>query len=90
MFLRKIFRVIVVAAIVGAFVALVGCSDKTAEETARDVEAVRNCVYDMGVPPEIAPFMNMSFVSLPVIPHLKLTTLGLVDVDRFEMVPLFV
>ena len=33
-------------------------------------------------------FMTMSFISLPVIPHLKLTTLGLVDVDRQIRVPL--
>jgi len=37
-----------------------------------------------------APFMALSFLALPVIPSLKLTDLGLVDVDRFEIVPLFV
>ncbi|MCB9153292.1 MAG: adenine deaminase [Caldilineae bacterium] len=36
------------------------------------------------------PFMAMSFSALEVIPHLKLTDVGLVDVDRFEVVPLFV
>jgi adenine deaminase len=36
------------------------------------------------------PFMAMSFMALEVIPHLKLTDVGLVDVDQFEMVPLFV
>jgi adenine deaminase len=35
------------------------------------------------------PFMAMSFLALEVIPSLKLTDLGLVDVDRFEIVPLF-
>lgn len=34
------------------------------------------------------PFMPLSFLPLPVIPHLKLTDLGLVDVDRFCVVPL--
>ena len=34
--------------------------------------------------------MNMAFVSLSVIPSLKMTTQGLVDVDRQERVPLFV
>ena len=34
------------------------------------------------------PFMTLSFLSLPVIPELKITNRGLVDVDRFEMVPL--
>jgi adenine deaminase len=40
-----------------------------------------------GVLPD--PFMALSFVALPVIPALKLTDLGLVDVNKFEVVPLF-
>lgn len=36
------------------------------------------------------PFMFMSFLSLPVIPHLKMTDLGLVDVDTFSHVSLWV
>ncbi|MDX1503673.1 MAG: adenine deaminase C-terminal domain-containing protein, partial [Thermoanaerobaculia bacterium] len=36
------------------------------------------------------PFMAMSFLALEVIPSLKLTDRGLVDVDRFELVPLWV
>jgi adenine deaminase len=32
--------------------------------------------------------MALSFVALEVIPSLKLTDLGLVDVERFEVVPL--
>ena len=35
------------------------------------------------------PFMALSFLALPVIPELKLTDRGLVDVSRFEIVPLF-
>jgi adenine deaminase len=35
------------------------------------------------------PFMALSFLALPVIPALKLTDLGLVDVNRFQVVPLF-
>ena len=35
-----------------------------------------------------APFMTLSFLGLSVIPSLKLTDRGLVDVDRFELVPL--
>jgi adenine deaminase len=35
------------------------------------------------------PFMALSFLALPVIPALKLTDLGLVDVNRFEVAPLF-
>jgi adenine deaminase len=36
------------------------------------------------------PFMAMSFLALEVIPKLKLTDVGLVDVERFKVVPLFV
>jgi len=36
------------------------------------------------------PFMAISFLALPVIPQLKITDLGLVDVNRFEFVDLFI
>ncbi|MFH1351749.1 MAG: adenine deaminase [Pseudomonadota bacterium] len=35
------------------------------------------------------PFMALSFLALPVIPELKLTDMGLVDVNKFSIVPLF-
>jgi adenine deaminase len=35
------------------------------------------------------PFMTLSFLSLPVIPELKITDKGLVDVTQFKIVPLF-
>ncbi|HEY6876072.1 MAG TPA: adenine deaminase [Candidatus Dormibacteraeota bacterium] len=35
-----------------------------------------------------APFMTLSFLALSVIPELKITDRGLVDVGRFELVPL--
>ena len=34
------------------------------------------------------PFLTLSFLGLSVIPSLKITDRGLVDVDRFEIVPL--
>ena len=37
-----------------------------------------------------APFMTLSFLALSVIPELKITDRGLVDVGRFELVPLAV
>ncbi|RLD19246.1 MAG: adenine deaminase [Caldiserica bacterium] len=36
------------------------------------------------------PFMTLAFMSLAVIPKLKITDKGLVDVDKFAFVPLFV
>ncbi len=32
------------------------------------------------------PFLQVAFLPLTVIPHLKITDIGLVDVDRFEFV----
>ncbi|MDD2868572.1 adenine deaminase [Neomegalonema sp.] len=32
------------------------------------------------------PFLQLAFLALPVIPHLKITDLGLVDVDRFQLI----
>ena len=34
-------------------------------------------------------FMSLSFLALPVIPALKITDHGLVDVEKFEVVPLW-
>jgi adenine deaminase len=34
-----------------------------------------------------APFMTLSFLALSVIPALKITDRGLVDVERFALVP---
>ncbi len=39
---------------------------------------------------EIEPFMVLSFLALPVIPEIRLTDKGLVDVNQFEIVPLFI
>ena len=36
------------------------------------------------------PFMALSFMALPVIPKLKLTDNGLVDVEKFEIINLFI
>lgn len=36
------------------------------------------------------PFMSLSFMALPVIPKLKLSDLGVVDVEKFEVIDLFV
>jgi adenine deaminase len=65
-------------------------TDLGAEEIARANEQVREAVYSLGVPREIEPFMNMGFVSLPVIPSLKMTPGGLVDVNNQLRVSLFV
>lgn len=64
-------------------------TDESAAAIARQNASLRESVYTLGVPRDLEPFMSMAFVSLPVIPHIKMTTKGLVDVDRQEIVSLF-
>ncbi len=64
-------------------------SFNSATESAEINEKIRNTVYDLGVPTDIAPLMTMSFVSLSVIPSIKMTTQGLVDVNTQKLLPLF-
>jgi adenine deaminase len=55
------------------------------EEVRRDLYSLRATVHAMGCSlPE--PFLQLAFLPLPVIPHLKITDFGLVDVDRFEVI----
>ena len=57
---------------------------------ARKNKELRDIVAELGVSRELNPFMNMAFSALSVIPHLKMTTFGLVDVDKQKIVPLYV
>lgn len=45
-----------------------------------NLEAAKLKAFTLGVNPDIDPFMTLSFMSLPVIPHLRLTTRGIFDV----------
>lgn len=65
-------------------------TDSSAEDMSKKNSEVRSAVYKLGVSSDIEPFMNMAFVSLAVIPSLKMTTLGLVDVVNWKMVSLYV
>ena len=65
-------------------------TDAPAPVIAAQNERLRKTVHQLGVPQGLEPFMTMAFVSLSVIPHLKMTTQGLVDVDRQQPVPLWV
>jgi adenine deaminase len=64
-------------------------ADRAPEVVADQLDAVTSAARQLGcgVP---APFMAMSFLALPVIPHLKLTDRGLVDVDAFAFTDVFV
>lgn len=64
-------------------------STLSAEDASVQNEKTRSIVHELGVPENISPFMNMAFVSLPVIPSLKMTTMGLIDVNAQKLVSLF-
>ena len=55
-------------------------------ETVRDaLVELRAAARSLGVELE-EPFLQLAFLALPVIPHLKITDHGMVDVDRFEVI----
>ncbi|MDE6411087.1 MAG: adenine deaminase [Clostridia bacterium] len=56
------------------------------EEVIRKTEEITAHARGMGVEEGIEPFMSLVFLPLAVIPKLRLTDKGLVDVDKFEFV----
>jgi adenine deaminase len=62
-------------------------SDLPLAEVIAGSEAVVAAVHALGSEVE-SPFQSLAFLALSVIPSLKITDHGLVDVDRFELVPL--
>lgn len=58
----------------------------SAYETADRINKLRDAAHSLGVSDNIDPFMTLSFVSLPVIPSLRLTTLGVFDVKQFKII----
>jgi adenine deaminase len=62
-------------------------SDAPLAEVLEASHAVIAAARELGCELE-APFQHLAFLALSVIPSLKLTDRGLVDVDRFELVPL--
>jgi len=62
-------------------------SDRPLAEVHERLSSMENRLTAMGVTMS-SPFMTLSFLALSVIPELKITDRGLVDVGRFELVPL--
>jgi adenine deaminase len=62
-------------------------SDEPYEVVVEKLDSLHAVLRDMGVGIS-APFMTVSFLALSVIPALKITDYGLIDVDKFEIVPL--
>lgn len=62
-------------------------STESAERVDETLRALKAALREYGISEEIDPFMTLAFVSLPVIPKLRLNTCGIVDVDRHEILP---
>ncbi|MGN0805474.1 MAG: adenine deaminase [Candidatus Coproplasma sp.] len=58
-------------------------SSRDADSLQRDSKALIERAYSMGVDREQEAFMSLAFLSLAVIPHVKLLDTGLFDVDKF-------
>ncbi len=55
-------------------------SEQSLPEVNSQLENAKQTAYTLGINPKIDPFMTLSFMALPVIPTLRLTTRGVVDV----------
>lgn len=66
-------------------------SDLTGEEVAQQEAEINRLAHEvLGVSNNVDPIMTLGFMSLAVIPNLKITDIGLVDVTKFEIVPVSV
>lgn len=64
-------------------------TNKPGEYVKDKLEHMEKKVREMGVSKEIDdPFLSLAFLSLPVIPDIKITDKGLFDVVNFKIIPL--
>ena len=61
-------------------------SDDTLENVNQALEDAKAAAFRLGVNPGVDPFMTLSFMSLPVIPTLRLTTRGVIDVLKQQYI----
>lgn len=61
-------------------------SMESSEEIQKNIDDMLQKAWDMGISKEIDPFITLSFMALPVIPELRLTDQGLVDVTNFQFI----
>ena len=64
-------------------------SEEPAERVVERLQRLENELRTLGVTID-TPFMYLSFLALSVIPELRVTDQGIVDVKRFELVPLVI
>lgn len=63
-------------------------SDQPGEWVKQKVIDIHKKAYEeLGVNKEVEPVMTLCFMSLPVIPEIKLTDMGLFDVQKFSFIP---
>ena len=62
-------------------------STESAESVAEKMQALEDALKAHGVSEDCGIFMTLAFVSLPVIPKLRLNTYGIVDVEQQKIVP---
>ena len=61
-------------------------SHKPLAEVNELLENAKEAAYSLGIGRDVDPFMTLSFMSLPVIPTLRLTTRGVIDVNTQQYV----
>ena len=63
-------------------------SDRSGEWVAEKLERIHRAAHaHLGISGGVEPVMTLCFMSLPVIPELKLTDMGLFDVTQFAFIP---
>lgn len=60
-------------------------SQEPAKDIQKGIDDLLQKAWKLGISRDIDPFITLSFMALPVIPSLRLTDLGLVDVDTFKL-----
>lgn len=60
-------------------------SDEQLTTVNEKLENAKSSAYELGVDKSIDPFMTLSFLSLPVIPSLRITTKGVFDAENWKM-----
>ena len=64
-------------------------SDQSGEWVDKKLTAIHEAAYrELGVNADVEPVMTLCFMSLAVIPEVKLTDMGLFDVTQFRFIPL--
>ena len=61
-------------------------TSRPVSEVLEKLEELNKVLIQIGFSGDFSPFLSLSFLSLPVIPKLKITDMGLFDVEKFGFV----